>query len=150
MIINGQSLLEAAPIENMIPEKRRAFGMSYGLDESGYDIRVRERVVLHPFKRFALASSLERFAMPDNLVGLPCNKSSWARKALDASITTKIEPGWHGYLTVEMVYSGWKPLVIPAGCGILSIVFHEISDRQRYAGKYQGQGAQPVAAIHEH
>lgn len=147
MIINGQSLLDAAPIEYMSNRKLRSHGVSYGLDESGYDIRTRERVVLHPFKRFDLVSSLERFTMPTHLVGLLCNKSTWARRGLDASLTTKIEPGWHGHLTIEMFYYGWWPLVIPSGSGILSVVFHELSDERMYDGKYQGQGPAPVSAI---
>jgi dCTP deaminase len=148
MIVNGTTLYNRAPIENMLPEKMRAHGVSYGLDESGYDIRTRERVVLHPFRRFALASSMERFVMPDDLVGLPKNKSTWARRGLDASMTTKIEPGWHGYLTIEMAYYGWGRLVIPAGAGILSIVFCELTDKRVYGGKYQGQAPRPIKARH--
>lgn len=146
MVINGQSLFQLSPIAGMIDYKSKAHGVSYGLDESGYDIRLKQRIVLHPFKRFALGSSVEKFTMPTNLVGLPCNKSTWARRGLDASMTTKIEPGWHGYLTIEMFYTGWKPLVIEAGSGILSIVFHEISDNMAYAGKYQNQPDKPIAA----
>lgn len=147
MIVNGQSLLKAAPIENMLDFKAKAHGVSYGLDESGYDIRTRERIVLMPFKRFGLVSSIERFTMPTNLVGRPCNKSTWARRGLDASMTTKIEPGWHGNLTIEMVYYGYWPLIIPAGCGILSVLFEQVTDPAQYDGKYQNQGAAPVRAI---
>jgi len=147
MVVNGQSLLDAAPIENMLDHKAKAHGVSYGLDESGYDIRTRERIVLMPFKRLALASSIERFTMPTNLVGRPCNKSTWARRGLDASLTTKIEPGWSGHLTIEMVYNGWLPLIIPAGSGILSVLFEQLTDPAQYDGKYQNQGAAPVRAI---
>lgn len=146
MIVNGLSLVRAAPIRDMLTTKERLHGVSHGLDESGYDIRTRERIVLHPLRRFALASSMELFQMPTDLVGLPCNKSSWARRGLDASMTTKIEPGWHGYLTIEMVYVGWGRLVIPAGAGILSVVFHQLSDPRAYTGKYQNQEARPIAA----
>ena len=147
MIVNGPSLLKASPIENMLTYKAKSHGVSHGLDESGYDIRTRERIVLHPFKRFALASSMERFTMPTDMVGRPCNKSTWARRGLDASMTTKIEPGWHGYLTIEMIYVGWGRLVIPAGGGILSVLFEQLTNRCQYNGKYQHQGAAPTASI---
>lgn len=144
MVINGQSLLNLAPIENMLDHKATLHGVSHGLDESGYDIRVKQRVIMFPFRSFVIASSIERFNMPDNIVALPKNKSTWARKGLDASMTTKIEPGWRGNLTIELVYHGWKPLIIPAGCGILSILFYPLAHTRPYEGKYQDQPDMPV------
>jgi dCTP deaminase len=44
MIINGQALLEAEPITDMLRTKEKAHGVSYGLSEVGYDIRLKQRV----------------------------------------------------------------------------------------------------------
>ena len=47
MILNGKSLLEAAPIKNMLPTKERMFGVSHGLGEAGYDIRTVQELLGH-------------------------------------------------------------------------------------------------------
>lgn len=44
MVINGKSLLDAAPIGNMLATKERAHGVSHGLSEVGYDIRIKQTV----------------------------------------------------------------------------------------------------------
>lgn len=148
MIVNSQSLLYAAPIYPMEEEKVRLHGVSYGMSEAGYDIRIKQDVWLYPFKRFALASSIEKFRMPYDLVGIVHDKSTWARRKLSV-FNTVIESGWNGFLTLELVYHGWKPLHIPAGAGIAQVIFHQTTDKATYSGKYQNQGDLPVEAIYE-
>lgn len=149
MIVNGKGLLAVRPLEPMLDQKYKAHGVSYGLSEAGVDIRIRESVVLHPFKRFSLASSLEAFNMPTNLVGLVKDKSTWARQQLSV-FNTVIEPGWKGEsLTLELVYFGWGILRIPAGAGIAQVMFFETKEPAQYLGKYQNAPARPVAAIME-
>jgi dCTP deaminase len=147
MIINQQALLRAAPIIDMKTTKRSFLGFSWGLTECGYDIRIKQNVWLFLGRRFVLASSLEEFNLPNNLMGRVLNKSTWARLGLDASMTTNIEPGWKGFLTIELRYSRWKPLFIPAGVGIAQVIFEEVSIPTQYKGKYQNQADKPVAAI---
>ena len=146
MIINGKELFARAILDPMVPLKNRGNGFSWGLTECGYDIRIAQRVVLHPFRRFVLASSIERFQMPNDLMGRVLNKSTWARRGLDASMTTNIEPGWEGYLTIELNYHRYKPLVIPAGAGICQVIFEQIKTPAQYDGKYQNQANKPVEA----
>jgi len=163
MILNGLSLLEAAPIRDMVPEKRREHGVSYGLAEAGYDIRVKQTVVFTAINdtgprvwvdgiyspgRFALASAIEEFHMPPYLVGVVHDKSTWARKGLSVR-NTVIEPGWNGFLTLELVYDGNGMLEIPAGAGIAQVLFHEVASPAQYEGKYQGQEDRPVEARHD-
>ena len=95
---------------------------------------------------FCIASAIEEFDMPSHLVGIVHDKSTWARQGLSV-FNTVIEPGWKGWLTLELVYHGWKELVIPAGAGIAQVVFHETSFPASYEGKYQNQPDQPVRAI---
>jgi dCTP deaminase len=123
--------------------KRTSHGVSFGMSEAGYDIRIKQTVWLHPFKRFTLASSVERFNMPDNLVGIVHDKSTWARRGVSV-FNTVIEPGWGGWLTLEIVYHGIKPIRIPAGAGIAQVIFHELVETDKYSGKYQNQSDEPV------
>lgn len=171
MIINGKSLLEAAPIKDMLTTKVREHGVSYGLSEAGYDIRLKQDItflkpqnsdwvvtakwdedgVQHGYfseGRFTIASAIEEFQMPDNLVGIVHDKSTWARCGLSV-FNTVIEPGWKGFLTLELVYNGNQHLYLPAGCGIAQVVFTRTSDPMNYSGKYQGQGNHPVNAVFE-
>jgi dCTP deaminase len=146
LIVNGKHLTTAKPITPMRPGKYREHGVSFGLSEAGYDIRINQTVWLHPLKRFALASTFEAFNMPNSLVGIVHDKSTWARRGLSV-FNTVIEPGWRGFLTLELVYHGLKPIRIPGGAGIAQVIFHEISSLAEYAGKYQDQPDRPVAAI---
>ena len=166
MIINGKSLLKAAPIIDMVDKKIQTEPCSWGLTECGYDIRIKQDIMFTPQKdgnmlvsimepeernkmfetNFILASSIEEFKMPNNLMGQVLNKSTWARQGLDASMTTNIEPGWFGWLTLELTYHGSKKLHIPAGSGIAQVMFHEIMEPRSYQGKYQNQADQPVKA----
>ena len=146
MIVNGKTLLAASPLAPMRATKAREHGVSFGLSEAGYDIRIAQAVTLHPFKRFALASTYDYFDMPFDLVGVVHDKSTWARRGLSV-FNTVIEPAWRGWLTLELVYHGWGVLRIPAGAGIAQVLFHQITDVAAYSGKYQDQPNRPVRAI---
>jgi dCTP deaminase len=163
MISNQHELLKLAPIKNMVGTKQKEHGVSWGLSEAGYDIRIKQDIHFKPnpfFKkqvdckvnddvtrrtRFTLASAIEEFDMPDCLVGIVHDKSTWARKGLSV-FNTVIEPGFKGGLTLELVYHGNTELIIPAGSGIAQVLFHKISRPARYEGKYQFQSSDPEPA----
>lgn len=166
MIINGPALLSFAPIKDMFTSKRRHNGASHGLSEVGYDIRIKQDVTFIPLQgvacmgtilidgdidnqqqgNFTLASAMEEFHMPNNLAGIVHDKSTWARRGLSV-FNTVIEPGWRGFLTLELVYHGRKDLHIPAGAGIAQVIFHKPFCAAEYKGKYQDQGNRPIPAI---
>ena len=166
MICNGKALLHYAPIKDMATGKVHQHGVSYGLSEAGYDIRIAQTIEFFPAARggprirltnangetkafggkFVLASAIEEFNMPDTLVGVVHDKSTWARQGLSV-FNTVIEPGWKGFLTLELVFHGSSQLCIPAGAGIAQVVFHSTSVRSSYSGKYQNQGAEPAPSI---
>lgn len=154
MIINGKTLLQAAPIKDMLDSKQRFNGISYGLSEAGYDIRVKQDLnfghmtLWGKAARFQLASAIEEFQMPDNLVAIVHDKSSLARQGVSV-FNTVIEPGWKGFLTLEIVYHGNSPIRIPAGTGIAQVIFHQVKEPASYDGKYQNQADMPVAAKFE-
>lgn len=148
-IINGKALLAAAPMSPMVESKQVTHGVSHGLSFAGYDIRIRQSVTMSPENRFTLASTVERFQMPANLVGIVHDKSTWIRQGLSLA-NTVIEPGWHGdALTLELIYHGNGELHIPEGAGIAQVLFHRIEEPAQYSGKYQWQSAQPTPAIME-
>lgn len=152
----------------MLTEKVQHRGVSHGLTECGYDITLKQDVMFCyrtvntrngvqnllvaevdgkiVGDRFCLGSSIEEFQMPTNLMGRVLNKSTWARRGLDASMTTNIEPGWFGHLTIELLYHGSSELHIPAGSGIAQVIFERIENEAFYIGKYQNQADQPVPA----
>ena len=162
MVINGKSLLCATPIKNMSTQKNQDNGVSWGLTECGYDIRIKQKVEFlcdntgnrkvfvdgkfYDNGRFALASAIEEFQMPPNLMGVVHDKSTWARQGLSV-FNTIIEPGWEGFLTLELDYKRDGILCIPAGSGIAQVIFHQIKEVAEYNGKYQNQADQPVEAI---
>lgn len=99
------------------------------------------------YGRTALASSIEYFDMPMDLWCEFKNKSTWARKFVDATLGTDAEPGWKGHLTIEMVFNGNNPITIEPGTGILKAVFTTTKEKAYYDGKYQNQADRPVESI---
>jgi dCTP deaminase len=158
MIINGQALIKAAPIKNMLTEKHILNGVSHGMSLAGYDIRIAEDIVFGAYGvlvnrewklgKFTLASAMEEFDMPFDLVGVVHDKSTWARRGLSV-FNTVVEPGWRGHLTLELVFHGNQALHIKAGSGIAQILFSQIAEPAAYSGKYQNQAAGPVEAKYE-
>ena len=156
MIVNGYALFLTAPIKDMLTEKVRGPVTSHGLSEAGYDIRIKQDIVFTPYGvsvdgvltkgNFTLASAIEEFDMPTHLVGVVHDKSTWARKGLSV-FNTVLEPGWTGWLTLELVYHGAGELHIPAGSGIAQVLFHQTMAHAAYDGKYQNQADKPVEAI---
>lgn len=159
MIVNGQTLFDLAPIKDMESVKKTGHGVSYGMSEAGYDIRIAETVLFTTNEkgplvivngkektgRFTLASAIEDFEIPANLVGIVHDKSTHARRGLSV-FNTVIEPSWKGKLTLELVYHGYEELLIPAGSGIAQVVFTKTSDNAFYSGKYQQQESGPQKA----
>lgn len=145
MIINGDALVKLCPVMPMPLQKYQNNGISWGLSEAGIDIRIKQTITLDSHNKFSLASSIEYFQMPNNLVGILHDKSTWARKGLSV-FNTVIEPNFFGGLTLELVYHGIDRIVIPAGSGIGQVIFHEIKEPAWYNGKYQGQSVNPEPA----
>lgn len=143
--IPAQHLRRIRPLEPF-EERSRTHGMTYGLGPAGYDVRIAENILLKP-GAFALASTLERFNMPDDVLGTVHDKSTWARQGL-AVQTTVIEPGWRGFLTLELTNHGYTEILLREGAPIAQVIFWQMSEPTEiaYRGKYQDQpsGAQPA------
>jgi dCTP deaminase len=148
LILSAQTIRKLRPIAPL-EERGLVHGMSYGLGPCGYDIRIRESLTLKPGD-YRLASSFERFNMPDDLVAFVADKSSWARLGITVQ-NTIIEPGWCGFLTLEISNHSAKSAFIQEGMPIAQIIFQRLDEPTElpYIGKYQDQPPHPVPAIFE-
>jgi len=152
MILAGNQLVIRIVDEQMIfpysLTKQLDHGMSWGMSIAGYDIRVREQIYLEP-QGFSLASAIEYFQMPLDVLGIVHDKSTWARRGL-AVQNTVFEPGWRGYPTLELSNHSGNAIFIPAGAPIAQVIFHLCTETlEGYSGKYQDQPARPVEPIYE-
>lgn len=148
MIVPDWGIREGQPVSPFC--ERTVFnGMTFGLSCAGYDIRIDQDVILEP-QQFSLASSFEQFNMPTNWLGYVKDKSSWARLGL-AVQNTVIEPGWRGFLTLELTNHSKETINIAKGSPIAQIVFHVLMGmpEKTYTGKYQDQPRGPQKSIVE-
>jgi dCTP deaminase len=165
--------LEENMIEPFVDGQVRNGVISYGLSSYGYDIRVADEFKVFtagmgdldvvdpkhlatramvdyrgehciiPPNSFALARSLEYMRMPRNVLGAVLGKSTYARCGIVTNFTP-LEPGWHGYITIEISNTTPLPAKIYANEGIAQVLFFEGDEpcEVSYAdkkGKYQGQ-----------
>ena len=143
----------------------KKFTLSWGESFAGYDLRLssvlvdpladleanqlEEPFVLCPQSvggGFVLGSAVEFIEMPDDVVGVVHDKSTLARLGL-AVQNTVIEPGWRGYLTLEITNHGPYCLQLYKGMPICQVLFYQIDGRvEGYNGKYQDQPSEPIKA----
>ncbi|MSO57815.1 MAG: dCTP deaminase [Thermoleophilia bacterium] len=105
-----------------------------------------EAFILHPGE-FVLGSTLERVALPDDLVARLEGKSSLGRLGLLIHSTAGfIDPGFDGHVTLELSNVATLPITIYPGMKIGQISFQQLSEpAERPYGsagvgsKYQGQ-----------
>lgn len=156
MILGEEVIRELCREEAMIiPFKepyRDAHGLSGGVGPAGYDVTIefdslgsQRTYVLAPGE-FILASTIERFMMPHDVLGIVHDKSTWARRGI-AVQNTVIEPGWRGYLTLELTnHHRTRQQTLYRGMPIAQIVFHRVEGAGSYEGRYQDQPRGPVRA----
>jgi dCTP deaminase len=119
---------------------------TYGISPAGYDVRLAQAAFVSD-ERFSLASTMEHFVMPRDVLAQVCDKSTWARQGLVVQ-NTIIEPGWRGFLTLELTFHGWGEIILKAGTPIAQVVFMQLDKPTDapYDGKYQDQAAGPQGA----
>jgi dCTP deaminase len=105
-----------------------------------------EPFILHPGE-FVLGSTLERVGLPDDTVARLEGKSSLGRLGLLIHSTAGyVDPGWDGYLTLELSNVANLPITIYPGMKIGQISFFRLSTpaavpygSEATRSKYQGQ-----------
>ena len=163
--------LEKEMIKPFIGEQKGDKSISYGLSSFGYDARVGDEfkiftdvdsVIVDPknFKSnsfvsrkgnecvippnsFALASTLEYFKIPKDVLVICLGKSTYARCGIIVNVTP-LEPGWEGYVTLEFSNTTPLPAKIYANEGVAQFIFLKGNEKPdtTYAdrnGKYMGQ-----------
>lgn len=145
MILSPQEIRDRG-IMHPFNERAVSNGMSFGLSHAGYDVRIDQDIVMWPW-RCALASTMEKFEMPNDCVGLVADKSTWARRFITMQ-NTVIEPGWKGYLTLEIINHSFHVIKIRKGDPIAQILFVKMTQptERPYEGKYQNQERGPQKA----
>ncbi len=86
---------------------------------------------------FTLGATRETLTLPDDLMAFVQLRSTWARQGVLVAPTI-VDAGFHGNLTLEMVFH--HPIVIPIGERFIHLVFAKLtSPTDPYRGKYHGQ-----------
>ena len=145
--------------------------ISYGLSSFGYDARVSNEFKIFtnvnseivdpknfkasnfvtknvseciiPPNSFVLASTVEYFRIPKNVLVVCLGKSTYARCGIIVNVTP-LEPGWEGHVTLEFSNTTPLPAKVYAKEGVAQFIFLKgnetpettYSDRN---GKYMGQ-----------
>lgn len=131
MILSDKSIRRLVGERDMI----MPFAEEY-LQPASYDCRLKEVLafghkhecyVINP-KEFVLGGTLEKISLPANVVARIEGKSSLARKGLMIHTAGFIDPGFSGYLTLEITNHSEKPIDLIAGQLIAQVAFQWMDD----------------------
>ncbi len=111
-------------------------------DERSFVDHAGESCIIPP-NSFALASTVEYFRIPRNVLTLCVGKSTYARCGIIVNVTP-LEPEWEGHVTLEFSNTTNLPAKIYANEGVSQILFFEADEQcetsyRDRGGKYQGQ-----------
>jgi len=163
--------LEHQMIEPFVESQTRAGVVSFGVSSYGYDVRVGDEfkvftnvfntvvdpknfdprsfvdikadVCIIPPNSFALASTVEYFRIPRDILTVCLGKSTYARCGIIVNVTP-FEPEWEGHVTIEISNTTPLPAKIYANEGIAQVLFFQSDEpcARSYKdkkGKYQAQ-----------
>ena len=111
-------------------------------DETSFVNLVSDECVIPP-NSFALASTIEYFKIPRNVLTICLGKSTYARCGIIVNVTP-LEPEWEGHVTLEFSNTTSLPAKIYANEGVAQMIFLESDEEcetsyKDRGGKYQGQ-----------
>ena len=162
---------EADMISPFVEKQNGAGVVSYGLSSFGYDARVSNEFKIFtnvnseivdpknfkpsnfvtknvseciiPPNSFVLASTVEYFKIPKDVLVICLGKSTYARCGIIVNVTP-LEPGWEGHVTLEFSNTTPLPAKIYANEGVAQFVFLKGNERPEISysdrkGKYMGQ-----------
>ena len=163
--------LEKEMIKPFIPEQKKDKKISYGLSSFGYDARVsnefkiftdvdsalvdpknfknnsfvtkKSEECIIPPNSFVLASTVEYFKIPKDVLVICLGKSTYARCGIIVNVTP-LEPGWEGHVTLEFSNTTPLPAKIYANEGAAQFIFLQGNEIPKVTysqrkGKYMGQ-----------
>ncbi|MEX1080842.1 MAG: dCTP deaminase [Halofilum sp. (in: g-proteobacteria)] len=117
------------------------------VDPKGFDansfVNVESDVCIIPPNSFALASTVEYFRIPRDVLTICLGKSTYARCGIIVNVTP-LEPEWAGHITLEFSNTTPLPAKIYANEGVAQLVFLEADEPCEVSyldrgGKYQNQ-----------
>ena len=99
-----------------------------------------DRYLLLP-GQFVLATTMEYFALPDDLTAFVEGRSSLGRMGLFIQNAGWVDPGFEGEITLELFNANRCAIELQAGRRVGQLVFAKMDDTAEYPyrGKYQGQ-----------
>ncbi|MBI3577068.1 dCTP deaminase [Candidatus Gottesmanbacteria bacterium] len=104
-----------------------------------------ESFVLQPGD-FVLATTMESFKLPDNLLARLEGRSSLGRLGIVVHSTASIfEPGWNGVVVMELGNLGRMPVAVYPGMRVCALTFEELTSsvdvpyNKKKSAKYIGQ-----------
>lgn len=109
-----QDTIEKRPIKSHFTETRRKIGESF---------------LLHPSQTI-LFSTLEYIKLPSNVYAILSLRSSYSRLGL--TISTIVQPGYCGCVSVELVNSGNTPIKIMVGSRFIQARFVRLNQKSNY------------------
>ena len=137
-------------LQPFVSKQTRKGKISFGLSSYGYDARVsnhfkiftnvnstivdpknfkkegfvtkKSSVCVIPPNSFALATTVEYFKIPENVIVICLGKSTYARCGIIVNVTP-LEPGWEGHVTLEFSNTTPLPAKIYANEGAAQFVF---------------------------
>ena len=142
--------IEKEMIKPFVSEQKSSKNISYGLSSYGYDARVsnefkiftdvdsaivdpknfkknsfvsrKSKECIIPPNSFALASTVEHFKIPKDILVICLGKSTYARCGVIINVTP-LESEWEGNCTIEISNTGPLPAKIYANEGIAQFIF---------------------------
>lgn len=106
----------------------------------GYRTIKTDSYVLLP-GQFVLATTMERFSLPDDLTAFVEGRSSLGRLGLFIQNAGWVDPGFSGEITLELFNANRCAIELKSGRRVGQMVFAQLDARalKPYCGKYQGQ-----------
>ena len=163
--------VEQQMISPFVEKQKGGQNISYGLSSFGYDARVSNEFKIFtdvdsavvdpknfninsfvsrkgneciiPPNSFALASTVEYFKIPKDIMVICLGKSTYARCGIIVNVTP-LEPGWEGYVTLEFSNTTPLPAKIYANEGAAQFIFLQGNEKPETTydqrnGKYMNQ-----------
>ena len=142
----GYDITLASEIKVFVPKPGRVIDPKHFPVEVMEDLEVTHSLtdgsyVDMPPHSFALCHTVEYFRIPLNVLSLVIGKSTYARSSLILNCTP-LEPGWHGFITLEITNTNPLPARLYINEGIGQVLFFEGDEPPMNGygnGKYQNQ-----------
>ena len=119
-------------------------------------VKEKEPFILHPGD-FVLATTIESFTLPDDLLARLEGRSSLGRLGIVVHSTASIfEPGWQGKVVMEMGNLGRIPVALYPGMRVCALTFEQLTSpvdvpyNKKKSAKYAAQkSAIPSKIAHD-